>query len=146
MTKFTVRFSNNISHSSDVILNWESYHARTNGATYTVFQLAFILRVTHAMYFIMITHWTFLNTFIALSECFHAINFPYKNNFPVWIRNSIVFCFVLLCFVFVFFEQKQKHISGVNKKVYSLVKKKILQAFNNCWKLLITLRATVLLQ
>ena len=45
MTKLTVRFSNNISNSSDV-----SYHTGTNGATYTVFQLAFILRVTRTMY------------------------------------------------------------------------------------------------
>ena len=50
MTKLTVRFSDNTSHSSDGILNWESYHTGTNGATYTVFQLACILRVTRAMY------------------------------------------------------------------------------------------------
>ena len=35
--KLTVRFSSNISHSSDGILNGESYHAGTNGVTYTVF-------------------------------------------------------------------------------------------------------------
>ena len=50
MTKLTVRFSNNISHSSDGILNWESYHTEANGATYTVIQLVFILRVTRAMH------------------------------------------------------------------------------------------------
>ena len=128
MTKLIVRFSNNISHSSDGILNWESYDTGRNGATYTVFQLAFILRVTRAMYFIMIIHWTFLNIFIALSECFHAINIPYNNNFPAWIRNSIVFLFFsgfFFSFFVSFFEQKQRYISGVNKKAYSLVKKKI---------------------
>ena len=36
MTKLTVRFSNNISHSSDEILNYESYHTPINGAIYTV--------------------------------------------------------------------------------------------------------------
>ena len=50
MTRLAVRFSNNVSHSSDGILNWESYHTEGNGATYTVFQLVFILRVTRAMY------------------------------------------------------------------------------------------------
>ena len=50
MTKLTVTFSNNINHPSDGILNWESYDTGTNGATYTVFQSAFILRVTRAMY------------------------------------------------------------------------------------------------
>ena len=33
--------------------------------------------------FIMITHWTFLQTFIPLSECFHAFNIPCNNNFGV---------------------------------------------------------------
>ena len=56
----------------------------------------------------MITHWTFSNTFITLSECFHAINIPYNNNFAAWIGNSIVFLF---CFVlFFFFLNKNKSI------------------------------------
>ena len=135
MTSLTVRFSNNISHSSEGILNWESYDTGTNGATYTVFQLTLeqmerhilcfswhwnkwstMYCVSAGLYFksnscnvlIMITHWTFLNTFIALSECFHAINIPYNKNFAAWITNSIVF-FVLHCFVlFIFFLTKTK--------------------------------------
>ena len=50
MTKLTVKFSNNISHSSDEILNWKSYYTGADGVAYTAFQLAFILRVTRAMY------------------------------------------------------------------------------------------------
>ena len=65
---------------------------------------------------IMIPHWTCLNNLIPLSECFHAVNIPWNNNFAVWRKCSVFFFF---------FEQKQKYFSGVNKKLYSLVKKKI---------------------
>ena len=98
MTKLTVRFSNNISHSSDEILNCKSYHTPTNGVTYTVFQLALILRVTRDH--TLDPSSLYKNAFMPLISLITIILQSEK-------ETLLFFCFVLFLF-FVFCLTKTK--------------------------------------